>query len=73
MKSVGILTMHRVINYGSVLQAYATQKIVENLGYEVTIIDYVYPNKFHLPPSKMTLRSILSKIYHLIFPSFPLA
>lgn len=39
--------MHRVINYGSFLQAYATQKIIERLGMECTIIDYVFPNNWH--------------------------
>lgn len=48
MKQVGIITMHRVINYGSALQAWATQKIVNQLGYPATIIDYVYPNSKHI-------------------------
>ena len=32
-KTVGIITMHKVWNAGSALQAYATQKSVEELGY----------------------------------------
>lgn len=47
MKKVGLLTMHRVFNYGSILQAYATQKIIETLGHQCEIIDYQYPNKLH--------------------------
>lgn len=46
MKRVGIITMHRVQNYGSVLQAYATQWIIEKMGYECEIIDYQYPNEW---------------------------
>ncbi len=46
-KTVGLLTMHRVVNFGSVLQAYATQAVLERLGYSCTIIDYQYPNKMH--------------------------
>ncbi|NBM68607.1 MULTISPECIES: polysaccharide pyruvyl transferase family protein [Proteus] len=46
-KKVGIITMHKVINYGSFLQAYATQYIVEKLGYECEIIDYRFPNEWH--------------------------
>jgi len=38
---VAILTLHRVLNYGSVCQAYATQRIFEKLGYNVEIIDYI--------------------------------
>lgn len=46
-KNIGLLTMHRVVNFGSVLQAYATQEIVNRLGYSCTIIDYLYPNSIH--------------------------
>ena len=48
MKTIGLITMHRVVNFGSVLQAYATQQIIEKLGYSCSIIDYQYPNEFHL-------------------------
>lgn len=37
---VGIITFHGSHNYGSVLQAYATQKIVAELGYEAEIINF---------------------------------
>lgn len=47
MKSIGIITIHKINNYGSVLQAYALQKVCENLGYRTEIIDYDFPNKFH--------------------------
>lgn len=40
-KRVYIITRHAIANYGSILQAYATQKIFENLGYETKIIDYI--------------------------------
>lgn len=40
MKKIGILTYHRAINYGAVLQCYALKKICENLGFEVETIDY---------------------------------
>lgn len=48
MKSIGIITIHKINNYGSVLQAYALQKACEDLGYEAEIVDYNYPNDFHL-------------------------
>lgn len=38
---VEIITRHAVANYGSILQAYATQKAIENLGYESEIINYI--------------------------------
>lgn len=36
---IGILTFHSEINYGSVLQAYAMQKVLEGLGHETLVID----------------------------------
>lgn len=48
MKRVGILTMHKVENVGSALQAYALQRVVESLGYECELIDYLYPTIEHL-------------------------
>lgn len=47
-KKIGIITMHKVLNYGSALQAYALQKVLENMGNKVEIIDYIYPNKYHI-------------------------
>lgn len=38
---VKIITRHAVANYGSILQAYATQKAIEKLGHESEIINYV--------------------------------
>lgn len=69
MKDVGIITMHRVINYGSVLQAFATQKVIEKLGYSCELIDYVYPNKKQVagghPYIPHTLRSKIAKLLWL--------
>ncbi len=48
MKTVGLLTLHRVMNCGSQLQTYATVKAVESLGYSCTVIDYLYPSPYHV-------------------------
>lgn len=45
VKKVGIITQHRVVNYGSALQAYALQKKITDLGYSCEVIDY-YPERF---------------------------
>ena len=37
---VGIITFHNAINYGAVLQTYATQTIVQEYGHDVEVIDY---------------------------------
>ncbi len=47
-EKVGIITMHRVLNFGSALQAYALQTAIERLGFVVEIIDYLFPNEYHL-------------------------
>jgi len=44
---VGIITIHRIANYGSVLQTYALQRCISDLGYECEVIDYIYPNSYH--------------------------
>ena len=44
-KKVGLITLHRVVNYGSVLQTYALQEKIKNMGYECKVIDY-YPERF---------------------------
>ncbi|MDX8420049.1 polysaccharide pyruvyl transferase family protein [Stecheria sp. CLA-KB-P133] len=40
MKTVGILTFHKSINYGSVLQCWALKDILEKHGYDVEVLDY---------------------------------
>lgn len=74
---VGIITIHGICNYGSVLQAYALQKEIESLGYNCKIINYQYPNDFHLKGMKKNKDTyahstpnikerIINKIYQLI-------
>lgn len=38
---IAVITRHAISNYGSLLQAIATQKIIEELGHRCEIIDYV--------------------------------
>lgn len=40
MKRVGIMSMQRIANYGSFLQAYALKKMIEEIGCEVEFVDY---------------------------------
>ncbi|WP_397445431.1 polysaccharide pyruvyl transferase family protein [Polaribacter sp. R77954] len=42
MKKIGIITISRTNNYGAELQAYATQKKMQLLGYDAELIDYLY-------------------------------
>lgn len=40
MKKVGIMSMQRIANYGSFLQAYALKQLLEELGCKVEFVDY---------------------------------
>lgn len=44
MKKAGILSMQRIYNYGSFLQAYGLKKMLEELGCDVEFVDY-HPGK----------------------------
>lgn len=48
MNRVGIITIHSIRNYGSVLQAYALQRVLIEMGYQVEIIDYSFPNDYQV-------------------------
>ncbi|GAA0098997.1 polysaccharide pyruvyl transferase family protein [Clostridium perfringens] len=45
--NINIITMHRVFNYGSVLQTYALSTYLEKQGHNVKIIDYI-PERFKI-------------------------
>ena len=70
MKTICLLTMHRVYNYGSILQAYATQSVLTSLGVVCKIIDYQYPNKIH-PKSKVSLLMRFFKLCLQVKQGFP--
>lgn len=40
-KKIGIITVHRNVNYGANLQAFASCKYINNLGFNAEIIDYL--------------------------------
>lgn len=41
---IGILTFHRAHNYGALLQCYALQHFLEEMGHETFVIDYRQPH-----------------------------
>ena len=53
-KKVSLITLQNVPNYGSVLQCYATERIIKQLGYEVETINYM--------PKRMTKIGMLGAI-----------
>lgn len=53
MKKVGILSMQRIFNYGSFLQAYGLMQICKELGGEVEFVDY-HPGKCLIETNQQT-------------------
>lgn len=70
MRKIGLTTIYSVPNYGSVLQAFATQEILKKLNYECHIINYKYPNEWHYrqgaykPTLKFKIAQLLGLSYH---------
>lgn len=62
---LGLVTIYNVPNFGSALQAYATQCILEQLGHECKIIQYKYPNELQRagkPDIKTMLYSLTTRL-----------
>lgn len=49
MKKVGLLLAYKNTNYGAQLQSWATQIIIESLGFSTDIIEYIPQKKFEHP------------------------
>ena len=71
MKRIGVITIYTEPNYGSALQAYATQIVLGLLGYDCKIIRYKYPNEWNLQQGyrkssllRKFIRSLGLKYYH---------
>ncbi len=62
---VGLITIYHVPNYGSVLQAYATQCILEKMGHECVMINYKYPNEWHISQDSRRKQGLIKKIVYL--------
>ena len=66
-KKIALITIYHVPNYGSVLQTYATQVLLEKLGMECHIINYKYPNEWHFAQGRLrpTIKSIIGHQFGL--------
>lgn len=53
---IDIITRHAIANYGSLLQAVATQKILTQLGHESEIIDYIRDDEHYSNHAKTLLK-----------------
>lgn len=55
MKKIGIMSMQRITNYGSFLQAYGLMKIIKKIGYEVEFVDYEFEKSIITDINKKSL------------------
>jgi len=75
-KKITVITLQNVRNYGSVLQAVATQKVFEDLGCKVDFINYVkdglLASKYQRIKLWVEKRNIFQKIIYgiLLYPTF---
>ena len=67
MKKVAILTFHKSLNYGAVLQTYALKSIIKSFNVNCDVINYQYPvfNKGYriFYKSNFNYRNIIKHIY----------
>ena len=66
--NVKILSMQRVVNYGSFMQAYALKKVVEALGHQVTFCDFEPGAPRHLGEKvkKVQMTDRLARLPHIL-------
>lgn len=67
---IGIVTYHRTLNYGAVMQSLATRFVLEEMGHEVYYVDYwpdYHKEKYQIfPKNKFKKLRLLQKIKFLI-------
>ena len=65
-KNVGIITYHSAYNFGSVLQAYATERAIESLGYHAKILNYRMQSQYDYYSMLHTNRGVKGFIKDLL-------
>lgn len=63
VKQIGIMSMHRICNHGSFLQAYALKKLLEQGGNRARFVDIALTNR--PAPKKSPIASALHKLTYL--------
>ena len=51
---IGVITIEQVNNYGAELQATATIKVLQGMGYDAEIIDYCYYKNWNFKDTQMS-------------------
>ena len=60
---ISVITLHRIFNYGSVFQSYATQKVLQDLGHTPEFVDYF--------PERITKKRIFIGYSLMLHPTWP--
>lgn len=67
---ISIITIHRVLNYGTVLQAFATQEVIKKMGHQVEIIDYITevrkPKDIFMAYPKNLSKNFLKRLFYIL-------
>ena len=68
-----IITRHAIINYGSLLQAMATQQLLKSIGWDCEIIDYIRSDENYHNQEKTLLKgkslfsnNLLKRVAYLV-------
>lgn len=62
---IGVITIHKILNYGSALQAYALQYYMSKAANcRCEIIDYTFPNEYHIKNRKYSIGQLLKRKLH---------
>lgn len=66
------MSMQRIVNYGSFLQAYGLKQTIENLGHEVVFVDYHIGSPVALSQTAPQAQSVSSakKVLNMLNPSY---
>ena len=67
MSKIGLITIYHVSNYGSVLQCFATQQVLMNLGHECNVIKYKFPNEWHFK-NGFKRQNVIKSAIRFFFP-----
>lgn len=63
---VGLCLAHTGTNYGQLLQAYATQQVIERMGFETEIIKYYSGHNKGIALSPASIYVALKQMYTLV-------
>lgn len=70
-KTAAIITLHTSPNYGSCLQAYATQEVFKSLNWDPIIIDYWRSNNLPAIKTELTLKTLMGGKLEIVLKKIP--